>query len=43
MWLTAQYKFVPRYWMHSYDIKNKKDKSLKDMLIDNKMPIPQEY
>ena len=30
-------------WMHSLNIKNKYDKSLKNYLIDNNLPIPQHW
>ena len=40
MWLTKKYQLVPRQWMHNYNIKNKKDKTLKYLMIENYMPIP---
>ena len=29
--------------MHSYDIKDKEGKTLKDIMIENHMPIPSEW
>ena len=29
--------------MHNYDIKNDDNKSLKDLIIENHMPIPHEW
>ena len=41
MWMTCwENSLVPRYWMHNYEIKNMDEKTLKDMMIDNKMPVP---
>ena len=32
MWLTKQNKLIPRQWMHTYNIKNKDGKTLKDIM-----------
>ena len=34
---------VPKQWMHDYDIKNKDNKSLKDLMIEQHMPVPQHW
>ena len=33
----------PREWMHNYDIKDINDKTLKDYLEDNYLPIPKHW
>ena len=43
MWLTERLCFVPRCWMHNYDIKNKEGKTLKDLMMNNKMPVPEHW
>ena len=40
MWLIKQNVLVPREWMHSYDIKNEKGMTLKDLMIKYYMTIP---
>ena len=40
MWLTKKYKLVPKQWMHNYQIKNKQDKTLKDIMKERKMIVP---
>lgn len=33
----------PREWMHNYNIKDKNNKTLKDYLKDNNLPIPEHW
>ena len=42
MWLTYEHCLVPKYWMHDYNIKDYRWRSLKDLMIENKMPVPHE-
>ena len=43
MWLTENKYLIPRQWMHNYNIKNKDGKTLKNLMIENDMPIPSEW
>ena len=37
----AKNQFIPpQNWMHNYNIKNKDDKTLKDILKENNLPVP---
>ena len=40
MWLTLDYYIIPKQWMHDYNIRNEDGKTLKDLMIENNMPIP---
>ena len=37
------HKLPPRCWMYNYNIKNLFGKTLKDYLIENKLPIPERW
>lgn len=37
----AKNQFIPpQNWMHNYNIKNKDNKTLKDILKENHLPVP---
>ena len=38
--LTEKHKLVPKQWMHNYNIINIDNKTLKDLMKENHMPIP---
>ena len=43
MILAKQEIMPPKEWMHNYDIKDINDKTLKDYLEDNYLPIPKHW
>ena len=43
MWLTKKYHLVPKHWMHNYNIRNKYDKTLKDLMEEKYLEIPNEW
>ena len=43
MWLTQKQCLIPKNWMHIYDIKNFEEKTLKDIMIRQYVPVPNEW